>query len=99
MGRVENLLGLCKRAGKVQSGEYCVEKSIKSGHAVLVLLASDTSENTAKKFTNMCTFRSIPLIRWGTKEGLGHCIGEELRSVVSVEDTGFAGTIQKLLKE
>ncbi len=95
MARVENLLGLAKKAGKVKSGEFCTENSIKSGHASLVIMAEDVSDNTAKKFNNMCSFRSIPLIRYRTKESLGACIGENIRSVASVEDPGFAQAMQK----
>ena len=52
-------LGLATRAGKVQSGEFSTEKSVKSGKAALVLVAGDASDNTKKKFTNMCTFRCV----------------------------------------
>ena len=48
-------LGLATRAGKVQSGEFSTEKSVKSGKAALVLVAGDASDNTKKKFTNKKT--------------------------------------------
>ena len=49
-GRVMNLLGLCKKAGKTGSGEFQCEEAIRSGRARLVLLAADASENTRKRF-------------------------------------------------
>lgn len=85
-----SLLGLAKRAGKIQSGAFLAEKSITSGRARLVIVASDASGNTKKRFTDKCSFRHIPMNIYADKETLGAAIGEEARSVVSVEDEGFA---------
>lgn len=38
------------KAGKVQSGEFSTEKSVKSGRAYLVIVSEEASENTKKKF-------------------------------------------------
>ena len=51
-----SLLGLAARAGKVVSGEFAVEKSVKSGKTFLVLVAEDASANTKKNFSDMCTY-------------------------------------------
>ena len=51
--RVFGLLGLAAKAGKVQSGEFSTEKSVKSGRAYLVIVSEEASENTKKKFRNM----------------------------------------------
>gem|GEM_PF-4130623 len=48
-----SMLGLAARAGRIVSGEFTVEKEVKSGRAYLVLIAEDASENTRKKFQNM----------------------------------------------
>ena len=44
--RVFGLLGLAAKAGKVQSGEFSTEKSVKSGRAYLVIVSEEASENT-----------------------------------------------------
>ena len=49
------MLGLAGRAGKVESGEFCTERAVKSGHAACVIVAMDSSEPTKKMFRNMCT--------------------------------------------
>ena len=54
--KVLSLVGLATRAGKTVSGEFSTEKSVKSGKGYLVLVAGDASENTRKKFQNMCEF-------------------------------------------
>lgn len=90
-----SLLGLAKRAGKVVSGEFSVEKAVKSGRACLVIVAEDASANTRKSFKDMCTYYKCPLIFTATKDELGHAIGCEFRASAAVMDSGFA---QSLLK-
>ena len=55
-----SMIGLATKAGKVASGEFCTEKEVKSGRAYLVIVADDASDNTKKKFQNMCGFLSGP---------------------------------------
>ena len=93
-----SMLGLAKRAGKVVSGEFSVEKAVKSGKAYLVIVAEDASSNTRKNFSDMCTYYKLPLIVTGTKETLGHAIGCEFRASVAVTDSGFAQSIEKCVK-
>ena len=38
-------LGLATRAGKIQSGEFSTEKSVKAGKAAMVIVAEDASES------------------------------------------------------
>ena len=45
------MLGLAARAGRIVSGEFTVEKEVKSGRAYLVLIAEDASENNRKKIS------------------------------------------------
>ena len=75
-------LGLATRAGKIQSGEFSTEKSVKAGKAAMVIVAEDASNNTKKKFTNMCTFYKVPIYIYGTKETLGASIGREYKSAL-----------------
>ena len=56
-----SLLGLATKAGKTVSGEFSTEKSVKSGKGYVVLVAGDSSDNTKKKFRNMCAYYQVPL--------------------------------------
>ena len=58
--KVLSLVGLATRAGKTVSGEFSTEKSVKTGKGFLVLVAEDASENTRKKFRDMCDFYEVP---------------------------------------
>lgn len=92
-----NLIGLARKAGKTASGEFQTEKAVKSGHAFFVVLADDASDNTKKKFQNMCKWYHVPVAVRFTMEELGHCLGLAQRSSMAVTDEGFAGAVKKLI--
>ncbi len=84
--KVLNMIGLATRAGKVKSGEFSTEKSVKSGRARLVIVAEEASENTRKMFENMCRYIRCALAVFGSKEELGRAMGKEMRASLAVED-------------
>jgi len=91
------MLGLATKAGKLFSGEGACEKYIKSGKAKLVIVAEDASDNTRKKFKNMCEYRNIDLFFFGLKEDIGRYTGKGVRSVVVITDNNFADGLRKIL--
>ena len=93
------MIGLATKAGKVASGEFSTEKEVKSARAYLVIVAGDASENTKKKFRNMCAYYKVPCILFGDKEQLGRAIGREYRSSLAVCEAHFAEKIAALLAE
>ena len=66
--KIHSLLGLSQRGGHIASGEFMTEREVKSGRAALVILAEDSSENTRKKFCNMCEYYEVPIYIYGDKE-------------------------------
>ena len=92
-----NMIGLATRARKVVSGEFSTEKSVKSGRSHLVIVSEEASDNTKKMFTNMCTYYKVPIYLFGTKDELGHAMGQEFRASLSVEDVGFAKSMAGLM--
>ena len=88
--KVLSLLGLATKAGKVASGEFSTEKSVKTGKGFLVLVADDASQNTKKKFQNMCDFYEVPIYFIANKEELGRFCGKEFRASLAVQDENFA---------
>lgn len=69
-----SLVSLATKAGKTASGEFCTEKEVKTGMAELVIVAEDASDNTKKKFKNMCNFYEVPIYFYGDKDTLGHAM-------------------------
>lgn len=91
--KVLSLVGLATKAGKTVSGEFSTEKSVKSGKSFLVIVADDASENTKKKFRNMCEFYDVPVYFLSDKESVGKSMGKEIRASLSIQDENFAKAI------
>lgn len=91
------LISLATKAGKTKSGEFSTEQSVKEGKAYLVIVAADASDNTKKKFRNMCSFYEVPIYFYGEKDTLGHAMGKEFRASLAVIDEGLAKGIMKHL--
>lgn len=96
--KVLSLVGLATKAGKTVSGEFSTEKEVKTGRASFVIVAEDASENTKKKFKNMCRFYKVPISVYKDKEALGHAMGKEFRASLAILDEGFSKGIAKQLK-
>ncbi len=96
--KVLSTLGISMKAGKIQSGEFAVEKAVKTSGCHLVIVALDASDNTKKLFSDKCAFYHIPLYIYGTKEELGKAIGKEMRASVAVTDAGLAKKIEQYLE-
>ena len=93
--KILSLIGLATRAGKTASGEFCTEKEVKTGRAALVIVAGDASDNTKKKFRDMCEFYEVPIYFYKDKDTLGHAMGKEFRASLVILDEGFAKGIRK----
>ena len=95
---VLSLLGIAAKGRNLVSGEFAVEKAVKEGKAFLVIVAYEASDNTKKKFRNMCEFYEVPIAEYGTKDSLGHAIGKEERSSIGITDQGLSNGILKLIE-
>ena len=87
------LIGLATKAGKTAGGEFLTEREVKSGRAALVIVAEDASENTKKKFYDMCRYYQVPIYTIGSKEELGRAIGKEYRASLALTDENFSRAI------
>lgn len=96
--KVLSMLGLATRARKIVSGEFSTERSIQDFSACLVIVATDASDNTKKKFKNKCEFYEVPYFEYGTRDELGHAMGKEQRASLAVTDEGFARQVHKLIE-
>ncbi len=97
--RALQMLGLARRAGRIESGEFSTEKAVRFRKAQLVIVANDASENTKKNFSSLCAFYKVPIRIFSTKEELGHAIGQEMRASAAVTDENFARALEKMLTD
>ncbi len=90
---VLQLLGLTQKAGGVKSGEFMTESAIKEGKGFLCIVATDASDNTRKKFRDMCSYHKVPYMEYSDKESLGHAIGKEFRASLCITNEQLAQQI------
>ena len=97
-------IGLCRGAGKAVLGtdmvcEYLRKRSGKKSKNrneidVLVLEASDTSENTHKKISDKCIYYNVKHIRLSaTCEILGEAVGKTNVAAIAITDANFCRAI------
>ena len=93
-------IGLAMKSGNLVRGGFATEKAIKDYKAKVVIAADDLSENSRKKYDQMCEYYHVPMFYYGTKEELGHAIGKEYRAVLAIVDQGLAkAVIQSINQE
>lgn len=97
--KVLSMLGLAARSRNVVSGGFATENAVKSGKAYLVMIAEDASDNTKKKFRNMCEFYEVPYYEYGEMAIVGHSMGKQDRTSLAVTNEGFADSIRKHLED
>ena len=94
------LLGLAKRAGKVESGDEAARSALTSKAARLVLIAGDASERTAETFRFIAESVNVPAVAVAeTRADIGNALGKRPCAVVAVCDIGFAAALAKKLAE
>ena len=96
--KVLSLVGIATKAGKIASGEFSTEKAVKCKKAYVVIVAADASENTKKKFQNMCIYYKTPCYFFGDKTELGRAIGKEFRASLAVLDENLGRAVREQLE-
>jgi len=92
------LIGLAYRARKLEAGEQPVSRALLEKRAKLVLLASDSAENTARRAESWAETANCPvLVLLVTKSRLGAALGREICALAAVTDAGIAKTLQQRL--
>ena len=93
--RLFNAIGLSMKAGKVKSGAFAAESTIRSGKAKLVLLEETASEATKTHYEQMCAAHGVPI---RIVETVGRAIGKDSRIVMAVTDPSFRDMIERALR-
>lgn len=95
MDKALSLLGLARRAGRLDAGFDACRKAARAGKAALLAAAGDISDKTYKNLRYEAQRAGIPAVRLKASiEELGHACGVRA-GVVAVNDKGFAGAVIK----
>jgi len=98
VNNVLSLIGLAKKAGRVEAGEEPVGAAARARDARLILLAEDAADNTVRRASHFaeagaCLLTKIP----ADKDALGRAVGRTSCAMLAVTDVGFAEAIAKKL--
>jgi ribosomal protein L7Ae-like RNA K-turn-binding protein len=94
-----SFLGIIRKSGNLIAGYNNCEFEIKKDKCKLVVIAEDCTDNTKKKFTDICTHRNVPYIIEGKKEKIGSTIGKPPVSVLGIKDEGMSKALLGLLQQ
>ena len=93
-----HMLGLARKAGRLEIGEEPVGAACRARQAKLVLLACDAAPNTRRRCAH---FGEIGNVLWlevpATKAELGFCLGRTSCAMLALSDAGFAASIVEKL--
>jgi ribosomal protein L7Ae-like RNA K-turn-binding protein len=91
MDKALNFLGMCKKAGKLLTGEDGVSGAARNGEAALIMTAADTASNTTKKALNLSEWGRAPHVRlpWD-KDTLGELLDKRVCAILALTDRGMA---------
>ena len=92
------LLGLARKAGKLEIGDEPVGSACRARQAKLLVVASDAAPNTFRRVRH---FGEAGNVLWltlpCTKEELGGVLGRSSCAMVALMDSGFAASLAKKL--
>ncbi|MCR3758547.1 ribosomal L7Ae/L30e/S12e/Gadd45 family protein [Clostridium felsineum] len=92
-------LGIAKKAGKIVEGYNKCEELLSKKRAYLILLATDISENSKKKFENYALQRNIDVVNEFSSSELGNILGSESIKVICIVDKKISEKLKSLLPE
>lgn len=95
INKVNGLLGIAAKAGKVISGMDLVLEEIAKKHVYLVIVAEDTSEKTIKNIKYYCNKGKVEMIIYGTIFDNSKAIGKHNKAIIGVKDKNLADAIKK----
>ena len=93
------LLGIARKAGKLESGEEAVTAAAKAHKARALLLASDAGERTRRHAEALSQEGNCPLLPVPfTKGELGGALGRGSCAILALTDVGLASAAAKKLE-
>ena len=95
---IAHLLGLARKAGRLEAGEEPVGAACRARQARLVLLASDAAPNTARRAAHFGQAGDVPWLSLPlTKEEVGGLLGRGSCALLALTDAGFAAAVAEKL--
>ena len=91
---VTHLLGIARKAGRVEVGEEPAGSAARSGHARVILVACDAADNSVRRAAHFAEGAKIPWLHTPlSKEEMGGAVGRTSCAMLAVTDFGLAAAI------
>ena len=97
INKVNGLLGLCTKAGKILAGTDSVLEEMLNKKVELVIVAEDSSEKTKKNIKYFCEKNKIEMIIYGSIENNSKSIGKHNKAIIGIKDKNLAEAIKKVI--
>lgn len=95
-----HLLGLARKAGRIEVGEEPVGAACRARKAKLLLLACDAADNTARRAEHFAQAGNTLCVRVPfTKEQMGGTVGRGSCAMAALTDAGMAASFLKKLAQ
>ena len=98
MDKFLSLLGLAKKAGRLEVGEEPTGAAARARDAKALLLAADAADNTQRRAAHFAEAGGCPCLKLPhTKDELGAAVGRSSCAMLAVTDAGFAAALAERL--
>ena len=98
MDNALHLIGIARRAGRLEVGEEPVGAAARAGHARLLVLAADAAGNTLRRCSHFAQAGQAPLLQCPfTKAELGLATGRGSCAMLAFTDAGLAAAFASKL--
>lgn len=93
-----SLIGLAKKAGRLEIGEEPVGAACRARQAKLLVLAGDAAENTLRRAAHFAEAGNAPWVKAPfTKAEMGMAVGRTSCAMAALTDAGLAASLLKKL--
>lgn len=94
MDRILHLLGIARKAGRLEVGEEPVAAAARAHQARLILTAADGAENSIRRAAHFAQAGKVPVLSTPyTKGELGGTVGRSVCTMLALTDVGLAAAI------
>lgn len=98
MDSILHLLGIARKAGRVEVGEEPVGAAARAHQAKLILTAADGADNSLRRAAHFAEAGKVPVLPTPyTKGELGGTVGRSACTMVALTDVGLAAAIAEKL--
>lgn len=94
--KILGLLGLAARARNVCFGADSVEEDIKKRKVKLVIIATDSSDRTKRRFIKLCEENQIPIFIYESIDKISKAIGKSNKAIIGIKDFNISKEIERI---